>query len=121
MHALEEAREVHEVRLHAGGLAHHVRVQELRDGAAGGMACDEQAAGAAAGAVGEEFAQAGGDFGDRLARDVEEAGVAVVAGVVEEVCGWGGRGVVVYGPVHEGGGSADGEDDGLHGVEGKRG
>lgn len=44
--------------------------------------------------------------------------MAVVVVVVEEVCGRRGRHVEVDGPVGEGGGAADGEDDGACVVHG---
>lgn len=96
----------------------HVRVQQRRDGAARRVARDEQAVARAARVLLEQLAQAGGDGADHLLGDGQEARVAQVARVVEEAARADGRHVEVDGPVHKGGGAADGEDDGVHVVHG---
>lgn len=98
----------------------HVRIQQRGDGAARRMARDEQAVARPARVLLEQLAQARGDGADHLLGDGQEAGVAQVSRVVEEAPRADGRHVEVDGPVHEGGGAADGEDDGVHVVHGDR-
>ena len=98
----------------------HVGVEEGGYGAAGTVAGDEERARGTVGVFLEEVAEAGGDGTEHSARDAEEAGVAEVAFVVEEVGGWYGRGGEVDVPVteREDGGAADGEDNGFLIVDG---
>ena len=96
----------------------HVRVEELGNGAASGVPGYEEAGEAAGWVFLEECAEALGDGAEHGFGDLEEAGVAVVFGVVEEAAGGGGFLSHVDGPVHEGGCAADGEDDGVHFVDG---
>lgn len=55
---------------------------------------------------------------DHVASDVEEAGVAEIARVVEKSFGRGGIGIEVDGPVHEGCCATNGKDDGVDVVHG---
>ena len=95
-------------------------VEETGDRAAGGVAGDDKAAAGAGRVFLEEGAEAGGDGVDHCAGDFKEAAVAEVAFVIEEAGGGFGVGVPVYAPVAWGeeGGAADGEDDGVHVVDG---
>ena len=64
----------------------HVRVEQGRDGAAGGVASDEQGAGAAGRVFFEEGAEASGNRFDHFAGDGEKTRMAEIAGVVLVGC-----------------------------------
>lgn len=120
MDALETPRQDIQLGARRSSRSHHVGIQQRGDGATRGVPRDDEGAGGAGGVLLQESAQAGCDREDHGAGDAEEAPVAEVAGVVEEGSRGYGVGVPVYAPVTGGeqGGAADGEDDGVHGVEG---
>jgi len=116
VYAPEEPAQVRQLRVHRVG--EHVGVEQAGDGAAGGVARDEQRGRGAVGVLAEEAPQALRDGVHHPARDGQEAGVAEVARVVEEALRGGRLRVDVDGPVAEALGAADGEDDGVHVVDG---
>lgn len=118
MHPLKTPRQHIQLALRRLARRQHVRIQQARHRPARRVPRDQQRVPAARGVLLEQLAQSRRDGLDHAPRDGQEARVAEVARVVEEVRGRRVRRVEVDGPVHEGRGAADREDDGVHVVHG---
>ena len=92
VHTFEETSKVGELAVDGSG--EHVRVEQLSDSAAGGMAGDEEAGGASMGIVGQESAQPFGDRLDHTFGDAEKALCDEVSG--EILVGYGNGGCLQH-------------------------
>ena len=119
VHPLEAAREDVELTARRLGPGQHMRVQQRSHRPASRVSRDQQAVPRTAGVLPKELLEPVRDRFDGAPGDAEESRVAEVTLVIEEPRRWGGAGVEIDGPVHEGGGAADGKDDGVHVVHGE--